>query len=71
MNSTKQICYIDGICANALAYADDIVILSPSCSALKILISIWESFEMEYEIICNPDKSSLLSFSEIEFWKIL
>ena len=69
LNSTKQGCYIGGICANAFAYADDIVILSPSCSALRFLISICESFAKEYEIIFNPDKCSLLIFSESEFRK--
>ena len=69
LNSTKQGCFIGGICANAFAYADDIVILSPSCSALRILILICESFAKEYEIIFNPDKCSLLIFSESEFRK--
>ena len=35
LNKTKKGCYIGNICANAFAYADDIVILSPSCSALR------------------------------------
>ena len=62
LNRTKEGCYIGGICANAFAYADDIVILSPSCSALRCLISICESFAKEYEIIFNPDKCTLLIF---------
>ena len=33
LNRAKQGCYIGDICANAFAYADDIVILFPSCSA--------------------------------------
>ena len=69
LNRTKEGCYIGGICANAFAYADDIVILSPSCSALRCLISICESFAKEYEIIFNPDKCSLLIFSDSEFRK--
>ena len=40
LNKTKQGCYIGGICATAFPYADDIVILCSSCSALRNLISI-------------------------------
>ena len=69
LNKAKQGCYIGDICANAFAYADDIVILSPSCSALRFLISICECFAKDYEIIFNPDKCTLLIFSNSEFRK--
>ena len=36
LNETKQGCYIGNICANAFAYADNIILLSPSCSALTL-----------------------------------
>ena len=67
LNRAKQGCYIGDICANAFAYADDIVILSPSCSALRYLISICESFAKEYEVIFNPDKCTLLIFTDSDF----
>merc|ERR1711888_146635 len=50
LNAAKQGCYIGNICANAFAYADDIVILSPSCSALRELIAICEYMANELEI---------------------
>ena len=69
LNKAKQGCYIGDICANAFAYADDIVILSPSCSALRCLIAICECFAKDYDIIFNPDKCTLLIFSNSVFRK--
>ena len=69
LNAAKQGCYIGNICANAFAYADDIVILSPSCSALRELIAICEDMANELEIKFNPDKCTLLIFSNSEFIK--
>ena len=69
LNKAKQGCYIGDICANAFAYADDIVILSPSCSALRYLISICEIFAKDFEMIFNPEKCTLLIFTNSEFIK--
>ena len=69
LNKAKQGCYIGDICANAFAYADDIVILSPSCSALRYLISICEIFAKDFEMIFNPDKCTLLIFTNSEYIK--
>ena len=52
------------MCANAFAYADDIVLLSPSCTALQNLIQICEIYATEFEIKFNPDKCTLLIFSK-------
>ena len=66
LNNTKEGCYIGNICANAFAYADDIVLLSPSCTALRNLINIFEIYAIEYEIKFNPDKCTLLIFSQMK-----
>ena len=63
LRNTKQGCYIGNLCANAFAYADDIVLLSPTCMALKCLINICEEFANEYMLNFNPDKCKLLIFS--------
>ena len=57
------------IAANAFAYADDIVLLTPSCNALRFLIKICELFAKEYKLKFNPDKCSLLiyAFNNSEF----
>ena len=61
----REGCHIGNICTNAFAYADDIVLLSPSCTALRNLIGICETYANEYEIKFNPDKCTLLIFSDL------
>ena len=38
----------------ALAYADDIVLLAPSPSAMRILLQICDSYAAKYDINFNP-----------------
>ena len=64
LNKSKKGWYIGNICTNAFVYADDIVLLSPSCTALKQLIIICEHFSNEYVVNLNPDKCLLLIFSK-------
>ena len=63
LNNSKQGCYIGHLAANAFGYADDIVLLSPSCKALKFLILICERFALEYKLNFNPQKCKLLVYS--------
>ena len=64
LHNSKKGCYIGTICANAFAYADDIVLLTPSCNALRSLIKICEHFADEYLLKFNPDKCSLLIYAD-------
>ena len=66
LKKSKRGCHIGNICANAFAYADDLVLLSPSCAALKILITICETFANEFMLQFNPDKCTLLIFSNMD-----
>ena len=66
LRNKKQGCFIGNMCANAFAYADDIVLLTPTCKALRNLITICESFAYEYLLNFNPDKSKLLIFSSLD-----
>ena len=43
-------------------YADDIVLLSPSCFGLQHLVSICEHFGNYWDIKFNPLKSRLMTF---------
>ena len=63
LHQSKKGCYIGNICANAFAYADDIVILTPSCNALKCLIKICEKYAESYKLRFNPDKCTLLIYA--------
>ena len=64
----KKGCHIGNLCANAFAYADDVILLSPTCTALKIMISICEQFSYEYKLQFNPDKCKLLIFSDSDYY---
>ena len=68
LNNSKQGCHIGYMSANAFGYADDIVILSPTCKALKFLIAICEEYASEHKIQFNPDKCTLLIFSDSDFY---
>jgi len=53
-------CYIGTNFVCALAYADDIVLLSRTPAAARKLLSICETFAAEYDIKFNAQKSKLL-----------
>ena len=66
LNSSKQGCHIGHLAANAFGYADDIVLLTPSCEALKNLIKICENFAVEYKLNFNPKKCKILVYSTLK-----
>ena len=55
-------CYMGGVFAGALAYADDLTLLCPSLSALKEMILICSQYAAEYDIKFNASKSQLIIF---------
>ena len=64
LQQSKQGCYIGNICTNAFAYADDIVLLTPSCTALRSLINICEQYAYSYKLKFNPEKCTLLIYAD-------
>ena len=44
----------------ALAYADDIVLICPTPSALRLLLKLCDDFAYENDVVFNADKSKLL-----------
>jgi len=44
-----------------LFYADDIVLLSPSCCSLQRLTNVCEDFALYWDIKFNPRKSQLIT----------
>ena len=48
--------------AGALAYADDITLISPSMTGLRKMSSICEQYASEYDILFTGSKSKLLFF---------
>ena len=56
-------CYVGHQFTDALAYPDDIVLLSPSLYGLKQKLQICEEFSIEFDIMFNPGKSKMLIFN--------
>ena len=56
-------CYWGGHFAGALCYADDIVLLAPSASALRHMLSICESYyATSHVLIFDANKTQLICF---------
>lgn len=62
LNNTGVGCHIDGLCINNISYADDMVLLSPSISALRKLVGICESYARAHGLKYNAKKSELMVF---------
>ena len=50
-------CHMGEHYAGALAYADDVTLISPSMTGLKKMSSICEQYASEYDILFNGSKS--------------
>ena len=55
-------CYSGYHFIGALGYADDIALLTPSPSALRLLLSECEAFAGEYDLVFNATKTQLICF---------
>ena len=63
LQSTGIGCHVGGCAVNVLAYADDIVVLSPSRGGLQELVKICESFAVSRDIQFNAKKSVCMVFN--------
>ena len=59
-------CYMGHICLSVLAYADDLVILAPSASAMRKLLLICEHFSCDYDVKFNASKSKCILFQSVD-----
>ena len=55
-------CWIGPYYSGAVCYADDIMLLSPSMSGLKDMVSICESYALEFGMTFNSSKSVCIRF---------
>jgi len=53
-------CYIKHVCFSVLLYADDIILVAPSVSALETLLSVCETELRWMDMVINTKKSSCL-----------
>ena len=58
-------CHMSGHFTGALAYADDITLLSPSMSELRTLSTVCEEYTTEFDVTFNGKKVSCC-FSGVE-----
>ena len=57
-------CYIGTKYMGSFSYADDIVIITPSQTAMRLQLEICDEFSSEYSISFNPDKYQLLHYTQ-------
>lgn len=53
-------CFWDSFFAGAMGYAEDIVLLAPSPSALRIMLRCCEDFAFRRGLRLNPSKTQLI-----------
>ena len=57
-------CYVGNVFSGCVAYADDVVLLAPSVTALRVMIKKVEQFAKINDISFNGKKSKILYFSK-------
>ena len=60
LSRSQSGCTIEGRMINNISYADDMVILAPSVSALQDLINVCEEYALKHDIMYNANKSMLV-----------
>ena len=62
ISETHLGCHIGNIYVGVLAYADDIVLLAPTPSAMRKMLSVCDSYAANFNITFNPSKSKCILF---------
>ena len=60
LSSSGVGCYIGSNFTGALAYADDIVLITPTPSAMRRMLSVCSNFATSYDVLFNAEKSKFL-----------
>ena len=55
-------CYMGDLCCSIIMYADDIILLSPTRTAMSHLLNICEKFGRDYSLSFNSSKSQYVVF---------
>jgi hypothetical protein len=56
-------CYNGQMFTGALAYADDLVLLAPTASAMRRMLAICEDYAAEFQVSFNADKTKWMVFT--------
>ncbi|XP_045454808.1 uncharacterized protein LOC123664257 [Melitaea cinxia] len=62
LSSIRVGCHIGGVCFNNISYADDMVLLAPSVSAIRRMLTFCESYAETHGLVYNNKKSEYLVF---------
>ena len=62
LNNSGCGCYIGNNFCIAVAYADDLLLLSPTVTGMKRMLSICETYANDHKILFNAKKSQVLFF---------
>lgn len=63
LKNAKIGCHVGSLYCGAFAYADDVVLLSPSIHGLRTMLKICADYATEYKLRFNASKSRMLVFS--------
>ena len=58
-------CHIGNQFAGALAYADDVILLSPSFTGLQNMLDVCKIYSNEFSLMFNENKSVCIKFSKV------
>ena len=64
LSNSRVGCHFGDHFCGALCYADDLTLLAPSRSSIKLLINICEDFADEFSVKYNPTKSIYLCYND-------
>ena len=56
-------CNIGGTFCGAFGYADDITLLAPTITGLKVMFGVCQEYASEYNVIFKPNKTKLVRFN--------
>ena len=62
LNGCRVGCHIGNLSCNNIAYADDMVLLSPSAKGLNCLLGVCESYAKKHDVVYNTTKSKVTLF---------
>ena len=62
VNASAYGCHFENNCFNCLAYADDLVLLSPTLSGLQSMLNVCENYCNSSKLQFNPIKSACVCF---------
>ena len=66
VRNTGAGCFVGSKCCSILVYADDILLLAPTVTALRKLMAKCEEYSNIYSISFNPQKSNIAVFGNLK-----